>query len=80
MDELKPRRRGRHPGIPTAYFVRVFRAKLRGDGYGTIAKQLNALGVATSRGSVERLCKGLAPYTDEILGISGGDLNKESAD
>ena len=33
-----------------------------GLGYQAIANELNRLGVSTSRGSVERLVKGLPPY------------------
>ena len=63
----KSRPKGRPSSIPERYFVRVFRWKLAGVGYQTIATKLNALGVATTRGSVERLVKGLAPYRDDDL-------------
>ena len=33
-----------------------------GLGYQAIARELSRLGIATSRGSVERLVKGLPPY------------------
>ena len=56
--------RGRPRSIPEGYFVRVFRWKLAGDGYQTIATRLNALGVATTRGSVERLVKGRGCYAE----------------
>ena len=61
----KPTGRGRRPSIPQAFFVRVFRLKSSGLGYQGIANELGRLGVATSRGSVERLLKGLPPYQDQ---------------
>ena len=45
--------------------MRVFRLKSSGLGYQGIANELGRLGVATSRGSVERLLKGLPPYQDQ---------------
>ena len=57
-------RRGRNRSIPERLFVRVLRLKLAGLGYKRIAQELNRLGVATSRGSVERLVKGRRPYND----------------
>ena len=65
MTATPARTRGRPKSIPTAFFVRVLRLKLRGLGYQRIANELGRLGVATSRGSVERLVKGLAPYGDD---------------
>ena len=56
--------RGRPRSIPSALFVKVLRLKLAGLGYLAISNELNRLGVATSRGSVERLVKGLPPYND----------------
>ena len=47
--------------------MRVLRLKLAGLGYQRIANQLRRLGVVTSRGSVERLVKGLPPYDDDAL-------------
>ena len=65
MDATKTTRpKGRPRSIPDAFFVRVLRLKLHGLGYQAIADALNRLGVATSRGSVYRLCKGLPPYDD----------------
>ena len=61
---MKARRKGRPKSIPERYFVRVFRWKLAGLGYQRIAHRLNAAGVPTSRGSVERLLKGLPPYDE----------------
>jgi hypothetical protein len=58
------KRLGRPQSIPEHLFVRVLRLKLAGLGYQAIANELNRLGVATSRGSVERLLKGLPPYQD----------------
>ena len=40
----------------------VFSLKKAGMGYQRIAKELDALNIATSRGSVFRLIKGLPPY------------------
>ena len=62
MVENRPK--GRPRSIPQRLFVRVFRLKRAGFGYQRIATDLNRLGVATSRGSVERLVKGLSPYDD----------------
>tara|TARA_B100000315_G_scaffold205016_1_gene198610 strand:+ start:535 stop:678 length:144 start_codon:yes stop_codon:yes gene_type:complete len=45
--------------------VTVLRLKLGGLGYQAIADELNRLGVATSRGSVERLVKRLPPYGEK---------------
>ena len=53
---------GRPRSIPERLFVTVLRLKLAGLGYRAIANELNGLGVSTSRGSVERLVKGLPPY------------------
>ena len=58
------KRRGRPRSIPERYFVRVLRLKLSGLGYQAIASELGRLGVASSRGSVERLVRGLPPYVD----------------
>ena len=59
--------RGRRRSIPEELFVRVLRLKLKGLGYQCISEELNRLGVATSRGSVERLVKGLPPYDEETV-------------
>ena len=42
--------------------MRVQTLRSTGLGYQRIAVELGRLGVATSRGSVERLVKGLPPY------------------
>ena len=66
MDATKTTRpKGRPRSIPDAFFVTVLRLKLGGLGYQAIADELNRLGVATSRGSVERLIKGLPPYGEK---------------
>ena len=66
MDATKTTRpKGRPRSIPERLFVKVFRLKLGGLGYQAIADELNVLGVATSRGSVERLIKGLPPYGEK---------------
>ena len=65
MGPLPPstnRTRGRHKSIPEAYFVKALRLKLTGLGYQRVAEELERYGVYTSRGSVERLVKGLPPY------------------
>ena len=58
---------GRPRTIPQSLFVRVFSLKRQGLGYQRIAKELDALNIATSRGSVYRLIKRLKPYDDFIL-------------
>jgi len=55
-------RRGRPRSIPERHFVRVHAMHRTGLGYQAIARELSRLGIATSRGSVERLVKGLPPY------------------
>ena len=45
----------------------TFRLYNEGKGYRRITRELDALGVATSRGSVYRLIKRLKPYDDFIL-------------
>ena len=54
--------RGRHKSIPDEHFVKALRLKLSGLGYQRVAEELERYGVHTSRGSVERLVKGLPPY------------------
>jgi hypothetical protein len=51
--------------------VRALRLKLSGLGYQGVADELGRLEVLTSRGSVERLVKGLPPYQDQA--VSGGE-------
>ena len=53
---------GRPRSIPERLFVRVHAMHRTGLGYQAIAAELSRLGIATSRGSVERLVKGLPPY------------------
>ena len=53
--------------------MRVHALRRTGLGYQGIANELNRLGVVTSRGSVERLVKGLPPYgnhSDKVLRLS----------
>ena len=49
----------------------TFRLYNEGKGYRSITRELDALGVATSRGSVYRLLKRLPPYQD------AGEKNEE---
>ena len=62
-------KQGRKRSIPERVWGDVFRLHSQGHGYGTVAARLADLGVWTSRGSVERLIKGLPPYQ----GPSSGD-------
>ncbi len=71
MVATKTAGRGRRPSIPSAFFVRALRLKLSGLGYQGVADELGRLEVLTSRGSVERLVKGLPPYQDQA--VSGGE-------
>ena len=59
--------KGRPKSIPERLFVMVFSLKKAGMGYQRIAKELDALNIATSRGSVYRLIKRLKPYDDFVL-------------
>ena len=59
---MTKRIRGRPRSIDPAYFVKALRLKLSGLGYQRVAEELERYGVHTSRGSVERLVKGLPPY------------------
>ena len=68
---MKQHHRGRRKSIPESYYVRVLRWKIQGEGYGAISERLSRLGVATSRGSVERLVKGLPPYQENAEYLTG---------
>jgi len=59
--------KGRPRSIPVRLFVKALRLKLSGLGYQAVAEELERYGVRTSRGSVERLVKGLPPYEDAEL-------------
>lgn len=56
---MKP---GRKRSIPEWAWDDALRLYSEGHGYRLVATRLADLGVWTSRGSVERLVKGLAPY------------------
>ena len=64
-------RRGRPRSIPERLFVRVHAMHRTGLGYQAIALELSRLGIATSRGSVERLVKGLPPYDNQRIQLAG---------
>ena len=53
---------GRKRSIPERVWGDVFRLYSEGHGYRMVATRLADLGVWTTRGSVERLIKGLPPY------------------
>ena len=53
---------GRKRSIPERVLGDAFRLHSEGHGYRRVASQLADLGVWTTRGSVERLIKGLPPY------------------
>ena len=57
---------GRRTSIPKSLFVTVSRLSDEGLGSRCITRELDALGVATSRGSVYRLLKGISPYRDAL--------------
>ena len=54
--------RGRPVSIPRSAFADIRRWRGEGYGYQRISRLLEGVGVFTSRGSVERLVKGLPPY------------------
>ena len=53
---------GRKRSIPERVWGDAFLLYSQGLGYRTVATRLADLGVWTTRGSVERLLKGLPPY------------------
>ena len=53
--------RGRRRSIRETMIERCFRLKDQGYGYRAISNRLKALGVATTKSSVERLIRGLPP-------------------
>ena len=53
---------GRKRSIPERVWGEAFRLYAEGQGYRMVATRLADLGVFTTRGSVERLIKGLPPY------------------
>lgn len=55
---------GRPRSVPQSLFDTVFSLHSEGKGYQRISNSLNALGHGTSKSSVARLLKGLAPYQD----------------
>ncbi len=57
-------KQGRKRSIPEWVWGDALRLYSQGHGYGTVAARLAELGVFTTRGSVERLIKGLPPYQD----------------
>ena len=58
---------GRKRSISEKVWGDVFRLYSEGHGYRAVATRLAELGVFTTRGSVERLVKGLPPYQRESL-------------
>ena len=54
--------KGHKRSIPERVWGDVFRLHSQGHGYRSVTARLAELGVWTSRGSVERLIKGLPPY------------------
>ena len=56
-------KRGRPQSIPKHVWPEVFRLYSMGHGYRAIADLMIPLGVSTTKSSVERLVKGLPPYT-----------------
>jgi len=57
-------KQGRQRSIPERVWSDTFRLYSEGCGYRRVAARLADLGVWTTRGSVERLIKGLPPYQD----------------
>ena len=55
-------KRGRRRSIPEMMIEECFRLKDQGYGYRAIASRLGAVGVATTKSSVERLIRELPPY------------------
>ena len=55
---------GRKRSIPDRVWPDAFRLYSEGHGYRSVASRLADLGVWTTRGSVERLIKGLPPYQE----------------
>ena len=55
-------KQGRKRSIPERVWGDALRLYSDGCGYRAVASRLASLGVFTTRGSVERLVKGLAPY------------------
>ena len=55
-------KQGRKRSIPEWVWGDAFRLYSEGCGYRRVAARLADLGVWTTRGSVERLIKGLPPY------------------
>ena len=53
---------GRKRSIPERVWSDAFRLYSEGHGYRMVAARLTDQGVWTTRGSVERLIKGLPPY------------------
>ena len=54
---------GRKRSIPETVWGDAFRLYSEGCGYRSVVARLAALGVWTTRGSVERLIKGRPPYS-----------------
>ncbi len=59
--------KGRKRSIPERVWGDAFRLYSQGLGYRMVAARLADLGVWTTRGSVERLIKGKAPYQDRLF-------------
>ena len=55
-------KQGRKRSIPERVWGDALRLYSEGHGYRRVAARLAELGVFTTRGSVERLIKGLPPY------------------
>ena len=67
-----PPRQGRMPSIPPTVYQRVFDLHAQGLGVFRIAAALEGMGVFTSRGSVDRLLRGLPPYAGAREGNNVG--------
>jgi hypothetical protein len=65
---MRPRNgRGRPVSIPESAFAECFRLHGEGHGYRRIADLLAGQGVYTTKSSVERLIRGLPPYTGRLV-------------
>ena len=62
---LEAMTQGRKRSIPESVWGDAFRLYAEGHDYRMVASRLADLGVWTTRGSVERLIKGLPPYQGE---------------